>query len=149
LSSCLTNKDDTGNPHNVDCHAFLGPGGGAALTTIEEGETKAARFRLTAPGLYVYHCAAASVPVHIGNVIYGLMYVQPENGNLFPPVDHEYYVMQSEFYHEPPEIEDDGRRSSQVPFSYPNALRGEPEVVVFNGQESALTRDKPLSAPRR
>lgn len=142
----LTNKDETGNPHNIDCHAFLGPGGGAALTTVEEGETKAARFRLTAPGLYVYHCAAAPVPVHIANGMYGLMYVQPEDSNLLPPVDHEYYVMQSEFYHEPPEIDDDGRRSSQVEFSYPNALRGEPEIVVFNGKESALTRDKPLKA---
>lgn len=142
----LTNKDDTGNPHNIDCHAFLGPGGGAAVTTVEEGETKAARFRLTAPGLYLYHCAAAPVPVHISNGMYGLMYVQPEDSDVLPPVDREYYVMQSEFYHEPPEIDDDGRRSSQVLFSYPNALRGEPEVVVFNGHESALTTDKPLKA---
>lgn len=142
----LTNKDDTGNPHNIDCHAFLGPGGGAALTTVEEGETKSARFRLTAPGLYVYHCAAAPVPVHIANGMYGLMFVQPEDSNLLPPVDREYYVMQSEFYHEPPEIEDNGRRSSEVLFSYPNALRGDPEVVVFNGSESALTTEKPLKA---
>lgn len=141
----LTNRDDTGNPHNIDCHAFEGPGGGSALTTTEEGETKTARFKLLTPGLYLYHCAAAPVPVHIANGMYGLMYVQPAEGDL-PPVDHEYYVMQSEFYHEPPEIEDDGRPSKQVEFSYPNALREEPSAVVFNGHESALTRDKPLKA---
>ncbi|KAF5545417.1 copper-containing protein [Fusarium phyllophilum] len=141
----LTNKDPAGNPHNIDCHAFTGPGGGAAVTTAEEGETKVGRFKLLYPGLYVYHCAAAPVPVHIANGMYGLMYVQPE-GNDLPPVDKEYYVMQSEFYHEPPEVDDDGRRSEIVEFSYPNGLREEPQVVAFNGSESALTRDHPLKA---
>jgi len=141
----LTNRDQSGNPHNIDCHAFTGPGGGAALTTTEEGETKTARFKLLCPGLYLYHCAAAPVPVHIANGMYGLIYVQPVEGDL-PPVDREYYVMQSEFYHEPPEVLEDGRRSSVVEFSYPNALREEPDVVVFNGSESALTRDRPLKA---
>jgi len=141
----LTNLDETGNPHNIDCHAFMGPGAGAALTTAEEGQTKSGRFRLTAPGVYVYHCAAAPVPVHIANGMYGLMYVQPAEGDL-PPVDHEYYVMQSEFYHEPPEVEENGRPSSTVEFSYPNALREEPSVVVFNGHDSALTLEKPLKA---
>lgn len=58
----------------------------------------------------------------------------------------EYYVMQSEFYHEPPEVDDDGRRSEIVEFSYPNGLREEPQVVAFNGSESALSRDHPLKA---
>jgi copper-containing nitrite reductase len=141
----LTNLDETGNPHNIDCHAFLGPGGGSALTTAEEGQTKTATFRLMCPGLYFYHCAAAPVPVHIANGMYGLMYVEPAKGDL-PPVDREYYVMQSEFYHEPPEIGEDGKLSSTVEFSYPNALREEPSVVVFNGHEAALTREKPLKA---
>ena len=141
----LTNKDESGNPHNIDCHAFTGPGGGSALTTAEENETKVGKFRLQHPGLYIYHCAAAPVPVHIANGMYGLMYVQPAEETL-PPVDKEFYVMQSEFYHEPPEVDDDGRLSKQVEFSYPNALREEPSVVVFNGSESALTRDKPLKS---
>lgn len=144
----FTNKDNTGNPHNIDCHAFTGPGGGAALTTTEENETKTAHFKLLHPGLYLYHCAAAPVPVHIANGMYGLIYVQPadEGGHDLPSVDREYYVMQSEFYHEPPEILEDGRRSQEVEFSYPNGLREEPNIVVFNGSESALTRDKPLKA---
>lgn len=141
----LTNKDTTGNPHNIDCHAFTGPGGGASVTTAEENETKTARFKLLYPGLYLYHCAAAPVPVHIANGMYGLMYVQPEEGDL-PKVDKEYYVMQSEWYHEPPEVDDDGRLSDVVEFSYPNGLREEPQVITFNGKESALTRDRPLKA---
>lgn len=145
LELTLTNKDETGNPHNIDAHAFTGPGGGAALTTAEEGETKTGRFKLLHPGLYLYHCAAAPVPVHIANGMYGLIYVQPKEGDL-PPVDREYYVMQSEFYHEPPEVLENGKRSQEVEFSYPNALREDPDLVVFNGSESALTRDNPLKA---
>ncbi|KAJ5413770.1 hypothetical protein N7509_000397 [Penicillium cosmopolitanum] len=75
----------------VDCHAFLGPGGGSAPTTAEEGETKTARFRLTYPVRCIYNCAAAPVPVYIADCMYGLIYVQPAEGDL-PPVDHEYYV---------------------------------------------------------
>lgn len=140
----LTNLDKTGNPHNIDCHAFTGPGGGAALTTAEENETKRGMFKLLFPGLYLYHCAAAPMPVHVANGMYGLIYVQPEED--LPAVDREYYVMQSEFYHEPPEILENGRKSSEVEFSYPNAMREEPDVVVFNGSESAMTRDQPLKA---
>lgn len=96
----LKNSDETGNPHNIDCHGFEGPGGGAPITTAQLGETKVARFKLLYPGLYIYHCAAAPVPAHIMNGMYGLMLIEPEY-NTLPPVDREYYVMQSEFYHEP------------------------------------------------
>lgn len=141
----LTNRDQTGNPHNIDSHAFTGPGGGSAVTTAEENETKTGRFKLLHPGVYIYHCAAAPLPVHIANGMYGLMYVQPAEGDL-PAVDREYYVMQSEYYHEPPEVLEDGRRSQMVEMSYQNGLREEPSAVVFNGSESAMTRDKPLKA---
>ena len=145
LELSLTNRDESGNPHNIDCHAVMGPGGGAGVTTASEGETKTARFHLAYPGLFVYHCAAAPVPVHIANGMYGLIYVQPEEGDL-PPVDREYFIMQSEFYCEPPEIMDNGRPSPVVEFSYPNALDESPTAVVFNGHEGALTIENPLKA---
>ena len=53
-------------------------------------------FRALNPGLYVYHCATAPVPMHIANGMYGLILVEPKEG--LAPVDHEFYVMQSEFY---------------------------------------------------
>jgi copper-containing nitrite reductase len=139
----LNNLDETGNPHNIDCHAFEGPGGGAALTTCDENQTKTARFRLLYPGLFIYHCAAAPVPVHIANGMYGMMYVQAEDETL-PPVDKEFYIMQSEFYHEPPEKLENGKLSDKVEFSYPRGLDETANVMVFNGKESALTRDNPL-----
>lgn len=141
----LTNLDASGNPHNIDCHGFEGPGGGAALTLVQENETKTARFKLLYPGLFVYHCAAAPVPVHIANGMYGLMLVEPENPTL-PEVEREYYVMQSEYYVEPPERLSNGRLADTVEFSYPRGLSEDADVVVFNGKEGALTRDSPLKA---
>ena len=144
----LTNEDPIGNPHNIDCHAFEGQGGGANITTAESGQTKTAIFKALYPGLFLYHCAAAPIPVHIMNGMYGMMLVEPDGArnHRLPKVDREFYVMQSEFYHEPPEREDNGRMSDTVEYSYPNALREEPQAVVFNGREGALTRDAPMKA---
>ncbi|KAH6684816.1 Cupredoxin [Plectosphaerella plurivora] len=134
----LRNKYKTGNPHNIDCHAFNGPGGGAAVTTVDEDETKTARLKLLYPGLYVYYCAAAPVPVHIANGMYDLKYVQPEKEDLLL-VEKEYYIMQSEIYHELPEVDEDGCCSEVVEFSNCNGFCEEPN-------ESALTRDYTLRA---
>ncbi|KAI2274719.1 hypothetical protein LOZ05_001417 [Ophidiomyces ophidiicola] len=124
LELTLTNKDEAGNPHNIDCHAFTGTGGGSVCICTIVLQTQC---------------------LFIANGMYGMIYVQPEKGDL-PPVDKEYFVLQSEFYHEPPDVEEDGRRSSTVEFSYPLALREEPNVIVFNGSGSALSLDKPLQA---
>ena len=45
VSLTITNHDPAGNPHNIDCHAFTGPGGGATITTTEENESRTARFK--------------------------------------------------------------------------------------------------------
>src|SRR5678816_4463789 len=44
----------------------------------------------------VYHCATAPVGMHVANGMYGLILVEPPEG--MPKVDHEYYVMQGDFY---------------------------------------------------
>lgn len=46
-----TNNDTSGMSHNIDFHAVTGPGGGAALTLVEEGKTKIAMFKMLNPGL--------------------------------------------------------------------------------------------------
>jgi nitrite reductase (NO-forming) len=91
------------------------------------------------PGLYVYHCATAPVGMHIANGMYGLILVEPEEG--LPPVDREYYVMQSEFYTA-------GRygEGGLQPFSMEKALEENPDYVVFNGSVGALAGDKALRA---
>ena len=123
----LTNTDPSGNPHNIDCHGIEGPGGGAALTLAGENETKVARFKLLYPGLFVYHCAAAPVPVHVANGMYGLMLIEPENTTL-PTVEKEFYVMQSEFYTEPPEKLANGKLTRDSPLK---AVTGDRVRIYF------------------
>lgn len=91
-----TNKDADGIGHNIDFHAVTGPGGGAAATYAEAGETKVALFKMLDPGLFIYHCAAAPLPTHVANGMYGMTLVEPEGG--LPSVDKEFCVVQSEVY---------------------------------------------------
>ncbi|KAG2435997.1 hypothetical protein HYH02_011710 [Chlamydomonas schloesseri] len=134
-----TNKDRDGVGHNIDFHAVTGPGGGAPVTYAEEGETKIATFKLLHPGLFIYHCAAAPVPTHISNGMYGLVLVEPEGG--LPPVDKEFYVVQSEIY-----ATKSTETKGMLEYSYVDGLDEKPLKVVFNGAEGALQGRSPLVA---
>src|SRR5690606_5799058 len=120
-----------------DFHAATGPGGGAAHTQADPGESKVIEFKALKPGLYVYHCATPMVAHHITNGMYGLILVEPEGG--LPPVDHEFYVMQGELYtHEP------FGQSGLQEFSIEKLLAEAAEYVVFNGTVNALTTEHPM-----
>jgi nitrite reductase (NO-forming) len=135
----LQNHPTSKMPHNIDLHAVTGPGGGAASSFTAPGQESVFSFTALNPGLYVYHCATAPVGMHIANGMYGLILVEPEGG--LPPVDKEYYVMQSEFYTEGKY----GARGLQ-PFSMEKALTEIPDYVVFNGSVGATVGDKALTA---
>ncbi|MEO6567339.1 MAG: multicopper oxidase domain-containing protein, partial [Opitutaceae bacterium] len=92
----LNNHPSSKLPHNIDLHAVTGSGGGASSTFTAPGHSSQFTFQALNAGLYVYHCATAPVPMHIGNGMYGLILVEPKEG--LPKVDREYYVMQGEFY---------------------------------------------------
>lgn len=128
----LTNDPSSTQPHSIDLHAVTGPGGGGAVTQVAPGETKAFRFQAMHPGVYVYHCATPHIPTHIAMGMYGLIVVEPPGG--FPPVDHEFYVMQGDIY-------TDVRPGANGHAEHdPLAMWDEqPNFVVFNGQFQALT----------
>lgn len=126
-------------PHNIDLHAVTGPGGGAASSFTAPGHTSIFSFTVKNPGLYVYHCATAPVGMHIANGMYGLILVEPKEG--LPPVDREYYVMQSEFY-----TEGNYGDAGLQPFSMQKALTETPDYVVFNGSVGSMVGDKSLKA---
>lgn len=65
--------------------------------------------------------------------------MQPADHDL-PPADREYYVVQSEYYHEAPERDDSGRMSKVVESSYNKGLSEQADLVVFNGRQDALTK---------
>ena len=128
----MRNMPDSRMPHNIDLHAVTGTGGGAEATLAMPGKEAVFEFRAIKPGLYVYHCATTPVGMHIANGMYGLILVEPKEG--LPEVDHEYYVMQSEFY----TVGTHGEKGLQ-PFDLQKAINENPEYVVFNGAKGRMT----------
>ncbi len=126
-------------PHNIDLHAVSGQGGGAAASMTAPGHSSTFRFKALNPGLFVYHCATAPVGMHVANGMYGLILVEPTGG--LPPVDHEFYVMQGDFYTAGP----NGQAGLQ-PFSMEKAIAENPDYVVFNGSVGAMTGAGALQA---
>ncbi len=135
----LSNHQDNKMPHNIDLHAVTGPGGGAAASVTAPGHTSVFSFTAKNPGLFVYHCATAPVGMHIANGMYGLIYVQPKEA--LPKVDHEYYIMQSEFY-----TQGKNRQEGLQAFDMEKAVKEDADYVVFNGAMGALNDDKALTA---
>jgi nitrite reductase (NO-forming) len=117
-------------PHNVDFHAVTGQGGGAADTTVAPGETATIEARLLYPGIFMYHCAAGDVPQHISQGMYGGILVDPATP--LPPVEHELYMVQSEYY-------TTNDASGNLITDRAAVTNEMPTYVVFNGAVGALT----------
>lgn len=135
----LKNHPSSKMPHNINLHGVTGPGGGAASSFTAPGHESQFTFKAPNEGIYVYHCATAPVGMHVANGMYGLILVEPPQG--MPRVDHEYYVMQGDFY-----TAGEYREKGQQPFDMEKAIDERPTYVVFNGAEGALTGDSALKA---
>ncbi|MBP1473207.1 nitrite reductase, copper-containing [Frateuria sp. MAH-13] len=135
----LKNAPDSKMPHNIDLHGVTGPGGGAASSFTAPGHESQFTFKALNQGIYVYHCATAPVGMHVANGMYGLILVEPPEG--LPKVDHEFYVMQGDFY-----TTGKYREKGHQPFDMDKAIDENPTYVLFNGHEGALTGDKALTA---
>ena len=133
------NSESSKNTHTIDYHSMTGPCGAACILMTEPGKESIVQAKAINPGVFVYHCAAPPIPVHISNGLYGLILVEPKNG--LPKVDREYYVMQSEFYTETP-----AGTKGLAPFSSKNGMDEHPTYVVFNGKIGALMGDGALQA---
>jgi len=134
-------KNHPGNkmPHNIDLHGVTGPGGGAASSFTAPGHESQFTFKALNEGIYIYHCATAPVGMHVANGMYGLILVEPPQG--LSKVDHEYYVMQGDFY-----TTGKYREKGLQPFDMEKAIEERPTYVLFNGSEGALTGDKAITA---
>jgi nitrite reductase (NO-forming) len=135
----LKNAPDSKMPHNIDLHGVTGPGGGAASSFTAPGHESQFTFKALNQGIFVYHCATAPVGMHIANGMYGLILVEPPEG--LSPVDHEYYVMQGDFY-----TTGKYRQKGLQPFDMEKAIDENPTYVLFNGKEGSLTGDNALTA---
>jgi len=135
----LGNHPSSKMPHNIDLHAVTGPGGGATSSFTAPGHSSQFTFTALNPGLFVYHCATAPVPMHVANGMYGLILVEPKDG--LPKVDHEFYVMQGEVY-------TSGRNGDPglQSFDPEKAMDERAPYVVFNGAVGSLVGDHALQA---
>lgn len=136
----LHNPQTNTFPHNVDLHAVNGPGGGAGANLAPPGHTEVLSFKALSPGLFMYHCASPvpNIPAHIANGMYGMILVEPERG--LPKVDHEYAVIQSEFFTMA------SKHEGVYELSMDKGLAEHPDHVVFNGRAGALTGEGELKA---
>jgi len=134
----LKNHPDSKMPHNIDLHGVTGPGGGAASSFTAPGHESQFSFKALNQGLFVYHCATAPVGMHVANGMYGLILVEPPEG--MPKVDHEYYVMQGDFY-TVGKYHEKGLQG----FDMQKAIDENPTYVLFNGAEGSLTGDHALT----
>lgn len=125
--------------HNIDMHAVMGPGGGAAATSTPPGHETVFTFKATRAGIFVYHCATAPVPMHIANGMYGMVLVEPPEG--LPKADREYYLMQGDFY-----TKGDYHEPGLQAFDMHKLLNEQPTYVLFNGREGSLVGPRALTA---
>lgn len=135
----LRNSPSSHMSHNIDMHAVMGPGGGAAATVTPPGHESVLRFKAMLPGVFIYHCATPPVPMHIANGMYGLILVEPAKG--LPKVDHEYYVVQGDFYTSEPY-----HTPGLSTFDMKKLLLEQPTYVLFNGREDSLVGARALTS---
>ena len=149
----MTNRSDEPAPglqvmaapmmHSMDFHAaMVSPQD--KYRSVAPGQTISFEFTANYPGVYMYHCGTPMVLEHIASGMYGMVIVEPRNG--YPTkVDHEYAVVQSEFY---TKLDPQKRKVDGQPLY---VLDGErvrtkaPTYTVFNGRYNGMV-DKPLPA---
>jgi nitrite reductase (NO-forming) len=110
-------------PHGASIHAAYTQTS-KYLGKIEAGQTKSMVFRVTYPGVYMYHCAPGghAIPMHVIFGQYGMIVVKPKQKYrleqlLNKPPDVEIYLNQHEFYS-----------------SGKDAIESKPIYVTFNGK---------------
>ncbi|MBS1847476.1 MAG: multicopper oxidase domain-containing protein [Actinobacteria bacterium] len=114
----LVNKGTIG--HSIDFHASQ-TSMDQDMRTIQPGESLMYSFKAEHSGIWMYHCGTAPVLHHIANGMYGAVVIDPADG--LAPVNHEYVMVQSEFYFGPQGKEADLNK----------ALLGFQDAVTFNG----------------
>ncbi len=131
----LVNPPDAAVSHSVDFHASQ-VAWNDEMRSIAPGEELIYEFTTDYAGVWMYHCGTDPVLHHIANGMFGMMIVEPIGG--LPPVDHEFFVVQNEWYLGP-----QGEVSS---FEKANQGAPSPDLVMFNGV-AAQYKDHPIEVP--
>ncbi|MGF1667029.1 MAG: multicopper oxidase domain-containing protein [Acidimicrobiia bacterium] len=118
----LVNPETSVLPHSVDFHASQ-VAWNDEMRSINPGEDLMYEFTTDYAGVWMYHCGTPPVLHHISNGMYGMVIVEPEGG--LPPMEHEFAILQSEWYLGPQGEPSDLIKADQGAPS--------PDLVLFNG----------------
>jgi nitrite reductase (NO-forming) len=118
----LVNPATNKLPHSVDFHASQ-VAWNDEMTSIDPGQEKIYEWRADYAGVWMYHCGTAPALHHIANGMFGAVIVEPTEG--FEPVDHEFVIIQNDWYF----------GGQGVPADLTKAAAGapSPDWVTFNG----------------
>lgn len=135
----LTNELQNTEPHNLDFHAAIGPGGGAAVSDVDPGESTSFSFKATRSGAFIYHCSGEGMPwEHVAFGMFGLIQVDPADG--LQPGFTEAYIGQSEWYLAPAPSGSTGVPDGELyVLDEDKASMEHPDLFTFNGHTKALT----------
>ena len=131
LKNPATNK----LPHSIDFHSSM-VAWNDEMTSIDPGKEKLYEFTADKAGVWMYHCGTNPALHHIANGMYGMMIVEPRGG--LEPVEHEYALVQSEWYLGPQKMEADLTKAM--------AGAPAPDLVMFNGVANQY-KDGPIEVP--
>jgi len=131
----LKNPSTNTMPHSIDFHASM-VAWNDEMTDINPGEEKLYEFSANYAGIFMYHCGTAGVLSHLMNGMYGMIIVEPKEG--LPEVDHEFFIVQSEWYL--------GPQGQIGNFANAQATVANPDFVVFNGIANQY-KDNPIVVP--
>ncbi|HFD11518.1 MAG TPA: nitrite reductase [Crenotrichaceae bacterium] len=95
----LNNPKENKESHSMDFHAAI-VDVLKEFSEVKPGESKHFTFVANHPGVYMYHCGAATMAQHIARGMYGIIIVDPKNGysNAYPKPDREYVLIQSQYF---------------------------------------------------
>ncbi|MER3418761.1 MAG: nitrite reductase [Chloroflexota bacterium] len=128
LKNPATNK----LPHSIDFHASQ-VASNDEMRSINPGEELLYVWKAEYAGVWMYHCGTAPTLHHIANGMYGMVIVEPREG--LPKVDHEFAIVQSEWYL--------GPQGQPADYLKASAAAPAPDFVVFNGVANQY-KDHPL-----
>ena len=118
----LKNPETNTMAHSIDFHSSM-VAWNDEMRSINPGEELVYEFVAKYAGVYMYHCGTAPALHHIANGMFGMIIVEPEGG--LPPVDHEVFLVQSEWYL--------GQQNEVTDLAKAAAGAPNPDFVVWNG----------------
>jgi nitrite reductase (NO-forming) len=131
----LKNPKTNVMPHSVDFHASM-VAWNDEMTDINPGEEKLYEFKADYAGVFMYHCGTAGALSHMLNGMYGMIIVEPTAG--LPKVDHEFFLVQNEWYL--------GAQGQTGDIAKASAGAPAPDFVTFNGIANQY-KDNPIKVP--